>query len=552
MNKRKAIWILIFITVFTWVSKAQEQVHLLPDRTSCVSGDTVWFNAIIFNNLADNTGNVVHLQLDNLSQKHITSVSVVCSGNRAEGYLAVPDSLSTGVYVLKAYTNFQKSEQNVIIRQKYLTVYNRFESVVNLISVPEQAKTNFESITGLAIKAQSAGADQVNLELDLPSEFKENATQVIVTARLADPLADPLASGWTDSEINQEEEPYMAVKENNGVVVTGRVYSKSSGLPKVKSTVMLSISDTLPYFDYCISDEEGRFFFYIRNAFGTADLVFQELTEDPNDTGIELFDNYVTTVSSSGEEKILSAEQRTFATDVIKATYYDKFFNRGRGLSVDSFLMIKDFKYPFYGEPTKSYFPELFVDLESFEEISREILRGVQYRERKGEVSIRMLDYGTQTQFKDEPFKLLDGIPLLDPASLSSMGTTKIKKVDAVYYKRYFGDLFFNGVLALYSNNPTLGWVETATGMSLIPYEFLQAPLNWNFASSNSRYTNIPDFNKVLLRQAFTGSAGIKQFNFDMPDIKGDLIVEVIAVTSENKILKSSKLIRIDEILSGK
>jgi len=552
MNKRKAIWILIFITFFTWVSKAQDQVHLLTDRTSCVSGDTVWFNAIVTNNLADNTGNVIHIQLDMLNQNHITSVSVVCKGNRAEGYLPIPDSLSTGVYILKAYTNFQKSQQNVTIHQRYLTVYNRFESVVNLITIPQRPNKNFESIPGITINAQSSETDKMNLYIDLPSDLKNNAAQLIVTARLADPLADELGNGWTDTGIGHAEKPFMAVEENNGVVVTGRVYSKATGLSKAGSTVMLSISDTLPYFDYCISDEQGRFFFYIRDAFGTADLVLQELTEDPDDTGIELFQNTITTTSTEGEEIILTNGQRTFATDVIKASYYDKFFNRNRSLAVDSFLLVKDFKYPFYGEPTKSYYPDLFIDLDNFEEISREILRGVQYRKRKGEVSIRMLDFGTQTQFKDEPFKLLDGIPILDPDYLSNMGTTKIKKVDAVYYKRYFGDINFKGVLAIYSNNPTLGWVETIPGMSLIQYEFLQLPLKWSFASQNSRYSNIPDFKKVLLRSIINTDTGNNQFSFDLPDIKGNLIIEVTAVTSDNKILKSSKLIQPGEIVTGK
>lgn len=552
MNRRRSILLYIFIGVCVLITKAQENVHFIPDRSSCVSGDTVWFNAILFNQFSDNTGNVIHVQLDKLNQGHITNVSVVCRGNRAEGYLPIPDSLSTGVYVLKAYTNFQKSEPNVILHQKYLTVYNRFETVVNLITIPKQPGRNYEAIPGMTLNAVPSGTDRINLQLDLPSGVKNNASQIIVTARLADPLADKLGTGWTDAAIQNESTPYMAVKENKGVVVTGRVYSKETGLSKAGSTVMLSISDTLPYFDYCISDEQGRFFFYIRGAYGTADLVLQELTENPDDTGIELYQNYVSTSAVDGEEQILTNEQRSFATDVIKASYFDKFFNRSRGLALDTFSMIKDFEYPFYGEPTKSYYPELFVDLDNFEEISREILRGVQYRSRKGEVSIRLLDYGTQTQFKEEPFKLLDGIPILDPSYLSDMGTTRIKKVDAVFYKRYYGDLFFTGVLALYSNNPTLGWVETMPGMRLIRYEFLQPEMKWNFASQNSRYSNIPDFNKVLLRQHIENVDEQNQFSFDLPDIEGNLIIEVTAITKDHQILRSSKVIQPQELFTDK
>ena len=66
MNRRKAIWSFVFVMVFSLIAKAQDKVHLFPDRSSCVSGDTVWFNAVVLNEFPDNSGNVIHVQLDNL------------------------------------------------------------------------------------------------------------------------------------------------------------------------------------------------------------------------------------------------------------------------------------------------------------------------------------------------------------------------------------------------------------------------------------------------------------------------------------------------------
>jgi len=552
MNRRTYIGILICVLVFALTTSAQDQVHLIPDRTSCVSGDTVWFNAVLVNSAEDNTGSVIHIQMDNLDNIHITSVSVVCEGNRAQGYLPVPDSLSTGVYVLKAYTNLQKSQSNSIVHQRFLTVYNRFESVINLISLPQNPGKNFDSTNEISFNIGQSSEEKLNLGVDLSPGFTNTVKQLIVTARLADPLADHLGNGWIDAGMEHSEEAFMAVKENNGIVVTGRIYSKSTGLPKAESTVLLSISDTLPYFDYCISDDQGRFYFYIRNAVGTGNLVLQELTDDQEDSGIELFQNLIATPPLHSEEQVLTNEQRTYATDVVKASYFNKFFNRSRGLMVDTFSIHKDFTYPFYGPPTKSFYPELFVDLDNFTEISREILRGVQFRTRKNEVTIRLLDYGTQTQFNEEPFKLLDGIPVLDPAFFSDFGTNEIKRVDAVFYKRHFGDLNFSGVLAIYSNHPTLGWVESMPGMSLIHYDCLQPTKKWDFVNQNSRYSNIPDFKKVLLREHLENVKTSNQFSFDISDIQADVIIEVTAIMNDGKVLQKRKLIEPEELNSGK
>jgi len=547
MNRCKAIWSLIFVLVFAWASRAQDKVHLIPDRTSCVSGDTVWFNAIVSNTLPDNSGNVIHVQLDNLANQHITRVSLICEKNNAEGYLHIPDSLSTGVYVLKAFTNLQKGDPKTVIHQRFITVYNRFETVVNLMHLPQKPEIDFETDQRISIQTQTSSTNHVEIEVGVPDQLRNSESQLIVTARLADPLADPLGEGYKDAVIKSDEEAFMAVKENKGIIITGKIFSKTTGLPKAGSTVLFSVSDTLPHFDYCIADEAGRFYFYLRNVVGTGNLVFQELTDNPEDTGIELDQNYITTPAITNEEQFLTNEQLTFTADVIKASYIDKFFNRSQGIALDTFSLHKDFQYPFYGPPTKTFYPELFIDLDDFTEISREILHGVQYRTKKDEVSIRLIDYGREAMFADEPFKLLDGVPVFDPSVFSDMGTTAIKKVDAVFYKRYFGDLNFSGVLAIYTNNPTLSWVESMPGMNLIRYACIQPARKWNFSSKNSPYSHIPDFQKVVLRQRIENIEETNQFSFDLPDISGDLIIEVIAVSKDNEIVQSRKRIKISE-----
>lgn len=545
MNKRFSAILLMLVFALVLKTNAQEKVYLVPDRTSCASGDTIWFSTMVFNPSEEvPAGNVVHVQLDKLNGKHVTRVNIVSQGVTGNGYLPVPDSLSTGIYVLKAFTNVQTDDSNAIINQRLITVYNRFDTDISSIDYPEVETQHFEALKGVVIhhdKHNQAG-NSVEFTINLPEEIHKDAEEMIVTARLKDPVSKSFSSGYVATTINQNTLPFMAVPEKNGLLIKGKVIANSDQSEVEGATVLLSISDTLPYFDFCVTDSHGRFSFYLRNAFGTADLIVQELSKNPGENRIEFDANFIETPGMITSPKILSNEEKSYADAVVKAAYFDKFFKSYTSLSTDTFSLSSDFKYPFYGKPTNTFYPELFIDLPDFQEISREILRGVQYRNRKNEVSIRLFDHGTQNIFGNEPFKLLDGVPVFDPDIFSDMGTNDIRKVDAVFYKHYFGDLAFDGVLAVYTHHPTLTWVENLEGVNVIRYQCLQPELKWDFNNPSNKAANTPDFKKVFFRKKWKNVSSLETISFNTSDIKGDLVIEVIVVTRKQEILQHHEI----------
>jgi len=540
--------LLLLNLVMAFQVSAQEEVYLVPDRTSCVSGDTVWFNTIIFNAQENFTRNVVHVQLDNLHGGHITRVSIANTGTTDNGFIVVPDSLSTGIYVLKAFTNIQKDDRSTVVRQRLISVYNRFETEIGRITFPETQGISPEELEGVEVHAgtrSAIGSRQLNFDLEIVESTRTELEQLIVIARLADPVSEAFSKQWITGKLLKETTSFMPVREQNGVLVTGKIYSKEDGSPAAGAIVLLSISDTLPYFDYCISDEQGRFYFYVRDAYGTGNLVVQELTDEKEKNEIELDENYIETGSVQFSDKILTTEERNYAEDIIKAAYFERFFRGYLALATDSFKLQKTFRSPFYGPPTRSYRPDLFIDLPDFQEISREILHGVQYRERKDGVSIRMLDEGTQTIFKEEPFKLLDGIPVFDPEMFSNLGTAEINKVDVVFFKRFFGDISFDGVMAVYTNQPSLSWIESIDGVQLFRYPCLQPKRNWGFRNKNTTEGTTPDFKKVLYREKWNNIPSKETISFDASDIKGDIVIELIGIGKNNKVMQYHQVIKL-------
>ncbi|MCK3682858.1 hypothetical protein [Maribellus sp. YY47] len=546
---KQLIWIITALIVgFPLGSEAQETIHLFPDRSSCVSGDTVWFYAVVSNNGSENSGNIIHIQLDDLTQNHITKVSVASDNNCSSGYLVVPDSLSTGIYTLTAFANIQKKETSSIFYPRYLVVYNRFDNNISEFNIPVSEFKEAKSEPGISITANqpSNNSRTVDVKVDTDNNLCPDALEMIVTARLLDPFADHFSGEIEAGFETANQEPFMPVRENNGILITGRVVQKETEHPVQNTPVLLSIADTFPYFDYCVSDAGGRFYFYIRNAVGKGNIVLQEVSEHANENRIELLENYIETQKAPVTHQILTLQQNTFASDLVKAAYFNRIFKGFRAFETDSFSIKREFTHPFYGPPTFTFYPELFIDLPDFSEISREILHGVQYREKNDEVTIRLFNNGNKSIFKNEPLKLLDGIPIFNPKLLSKLKTQDIDKIDAVYFKRYFGDISFDGVLSVYTKNRTLGWVESVPGLNVFKYTFIQPPLSQETNKSIQKSPNSPDFRTVFYRNRWTETSNSKSFSVDLSDIKGDMLIEVIVVCKDKRIVQNRKVIHLD------
>jgi len=538
---------LLFILTSGKNSFAQRQVHLFPDRNFCVSGDTLWFNTVIFPGDDTKTGNVVHVQLDDLKNQHITKVSVACKNNKGHGFLPVPDSLSSGIYVLKS---FILAENITITNQRLIAVYNRFDRNLGSLEIPLiKNPVHFEDAPGVSIKTNKSlykSGETVILDIHIPEETGSGLSCSFISAAIADPLTEDFSSFYIPGNIDEQTLPGISVTENEGILISGKVSSLNNS-PAPGAIVLLSIPDTIPFFDYCISDTDGLFYFYLKNARGTGNFVIQALSGSGENCKVELSENYIgTTGDFETQGKILSYEEKTFAADIIDASYYERLFAGYRHPAPEKFSMPPGFPYPFYGKPTKTIFPEEFIDLPDFTEISRELLHGVQYREKKNKTTIRLIDYGSEVLFKGEPLKLFDGIPVFDPHFFSSLGTMDIKKVDVVFYKRFFGSLAFNGILAFYSNDKPIDWQGALPGAGIFRYQCLQPESRQLIVNEVNTDNNNPDFRKVFFHEAYDHITPERQLSFLTSDVSGKVAIRLIAVTRDNKILYAEKIVEVE------
>lgn len=90
-----------------------EKVYLHTDRTTYLPGETIWMKSYLFYGAsrgADSSSGAVLVDLVSANgQKIRLDTRFQSKGGYGEGYLAVPDSLPTGRYTLRAYTGWMRN-----------------------------------------------------------------------------------------------------------------------------------------------------------------------------------------------------------------------------------------------------------------------------------------------------------------------------------------------------------------------------------------------------------------------------------------------------------
>ncbi len=90
-----------------------EKVFLHTDRNTYLGGETIWLKSYLFygeTNTADSTSGSIWIDLvSSTGRKILLDTRIRSKGGYGEGYLTLPDTLSTGHYTLRAYTSWMRN-----------------------------------------------------------------------------------------------------------------------------------------------------------------------------------------------------------------------------------------------------------------------------------------------------------------------------------------------------------------------------------------------------------------------------------------------------------
>jgi hypothetical protein len=110
---------------------SREEVYIHSDRDEYIAGEDIWFNAYVFDRYygtPSELSGLLYFEVLNKDSKPVIQKRIRIEGGAGPGQVLLPDTLSTGPYIIRAYTNLMKNYLPGNAYTKVIRVYNALKA----------------------------------------------------------------------------------------------------------------------------------------------------------------------------------------------------------------------------------------------------------------------------------------------------------------------------------------------------------------------------------------------------------------------------------------
>lgn len=110
----------------------REEAFVVTDREEYIAGEELWFNVWIIDRQSLQSSpysKIVYFELLNPENKPVAQKRIQINNGSGPGCITLPDSLSSGTYTIRAYTNWMKNFLPSNCFSKKIDIYNTYQAV---------------------------------------------------------------------------------------------------------------------------------------------------------------------------------------------------------------------------------------------------------------------------------------------------------------------------------------------------------------------------------------------------------------------------------------
>ncbi len=162
----------------------REELYVHTDREEYIAGEKIWFEMYLFDrqsaSLSSNSS-VAYFEILNCENRPVVQKRIKLEQGTGQGTADLPDTLSSGNYILRAYTNRMKNFMPDNCFAKKINIYNAlssedFKSMSNqsITLIKSDVTGNHDSIaaTGFLLKVNNLKSDSVEIIISSDSIFR--------------------------------------------------------------------------------------------------------------------------------------------------------------------------------------------------------------------------------------------------------------------------------------------------------------------------------------------------------------------------------------------
>ena len=354
-----------------------------------------------------------------------------------------------------------------------------------------------------------------------------------------------LTHGWRrfmwQNVLQQAKPLYHFVPEYKGHIIYGRITYKQTGLPAANVVAYLSVPGSHVQMYDLRGDSDGNVLFFTKDFYGPNEIVLE--TDERTDTAykVEITNPFSEKFSSGNfpplivSEKMKSLLSEYSVSAQVQNNFSAEKLKRFYSAAVDTSA--------FYGMPDAQYKLDNYTRFSTMEEVLREYVYEVLVRRQRENFRF-IVTNGDNKLFLNDPLTLLNGVPVFDPNKIIKYDPLKVKNIEIITRKYFYGPSIFNGIVNFVTYQPDPS-ILSELNSAILEYEGMQyqrefySPVYENDEQVMSR---MPDFRNVLYwsPDIQSDAQGKAELSFYTSDLKGKYIGVVQGMTRDGKVGESS------------
>lgn len=558
----KQIFFLLTLQIVALVSgnmyaqdSGHEAAYIQIDRTTYIAGEPVYYKFFVIDagtGKLSNISKVGYILIRAANQNPVLKIKVDITAGTANGQIILPDSLVSGTYQLVAFTGLMKN-QGATLFNKEIVIVNRFDKELNIkvpVPVMADALKAPEADSAFVIttdKTEYGPREKVKVRL---GKLNSEATLAVSVSEETNLIPDnsivKALTGLTDKSFKiQPKNDYLP--ESEGEILLGRVQDELTEKNIQDAVVLLSCIDSIPNLQYATTNRNGVFQLLLDDYYNGKEL-FLTIKDVPagQHWKIRLDDDFALSNKWNPSMVLNNDSSKVQLAKSQQIVYINRTYHLNNDVKEEPVPKKNPVCPRFYYNPVKTTVLSDFVQLNDFPEIVVELFPTIQVNKGKDNYSVLLMN--TTRYHYSEPVIFLDGVYLDDVSKIMGLGSDKIKKIDVLATERIFGDLVFNGIIAITSKSKEILKTTPAPKSLRIKNEQRQGGnILVTVHPDSLRSTTTPFFKQLLywnpsLELNETGTTG---FEFYTSDNTADFLIKAEGISENGTPVSVSKRIKV-------
>lgn len=535
-----------------------EKISLQLDKHYALSGDSIWFDAhcLQANQEPSPLSKVLYIEIFNDRQKVITQHKFKINNGTAWGVIPIPESVETGYYFLRAYTQYMRNfsiadfyHQNLILVNptlppiKYVEV-KQVDSQVNGSLVASNENSPTENIVINGLQKSYEPRQNIQFQIALPPQINTRAN-VSVAVRKKGLGGSPFLAQAAVS-LKKEPDSLQFMPEIKNTSLSGKLTNKNTQTPAINVLCMATSIEKNPQLYFTYSKADGTFIFDLGEQEGEKQFFITARNSDKTDLELQLYQDFDPQLPKIYPIPLDldSAQQQ-----LIEGLYLEQEIKKNYA-SVKQKAVFPPKRepsyHPVFSNPDVRIILSDYINIPNLAEVFTEIIPNVSLK--KVENKSRLSVYNAkEIRQMNEPLVLLDYALVDDIDKMLEIKSEKIKSIEVFTLPYVIGRHKMEGIILINTWTDDFAGYEWGDESVFLRYQtVVDSPIFTQsmYAPEDAR---IPDFRNVLYWQPNVElGTEAKNIEFLSSDRVGEYEVVVSGWTTDGKPCKIQQFFRVE------